>query len=173
MNEENIRKENLKRLMLLRKYHKQIEDDYDLGSPAIIMISLNPEGAIITDSHDFNFTGQSGALVPLENVGKVIAETIMLKMECPSCEFSDWLHSQSLPALEKICNAENEDFYLDVELKKFWAIARVICNNLKLGKTNNSYLISWDNDSGSTAYWEFKAEENIKDFLESAYVELD
>jgi hypothetical protein len=173
MNEENTCKENLKNLMLLRKYHKQIEDDYDLGSPAIITISLNPEGAIITDSHGFNFGGQSGVLVPLEDVGKAIAETIMLKMECPSCEFGDWLHSQSLPALTKVLDAESGDFYLDVELKKFWAIARIICNNLKLGKTDSSYLISWDNDSDSTTYWEFKTEESIKDFLKSACIELD
>ena len=108
-----------------RKLHKKIFDNFDLGSPKMLFLTISKDAGMLFNTKDLSYKK-----VKAETLGKEIAETILLSLECSNVEFGDWINKQSLPNLKVIEKLDSEDFYLDVELKKFWIMARIICNKI-------------------------------------------
>ena len=148
-----------------KKYHDYIFKSFDLASPSTMSLTICKEGAFITSSDVKKF----GKFCSIKNIGKELAETILLNMEVYSCEFGDWIHDQDLPEASKIKMLKKDDFELDVELLKVWTAARVVANKLLRGVCEHrGYLIEYI-DSGEILICGFDTEKEFKEKVEELW----
>lgn len=144
------------------KKHNLIYDNFDLGSPFTLLITIQGDRAIITNSNEDVWATN----ISKENIGVAIAETMMLKgLSANGVEYGSFTANKSLPTLDSILKMKEEDFYFDTNYLKIWTLLRVICNS-DFG--NKIVEVSFDTDSDYLYYEIFTEEEYKKDYEETA-----
>jgi hypothetical protein len=128
----------------IQKEHKELEEEFDLGSPKILRVDILDNIAVVTNSNEFIW----GETCKVQDLGKKVAFSILIELEASSCEFGSWLNKPYYPQYEEILKYNEEDFELNTELCKFWTIARVISNMKR--EPGKAYMVMYDSDTRMT-----------------------
>lgn len=116
----------------IKKIHELVCDNFDLGSSFTLIITIQGDKAVITNSND----GMWGEEHYTKDIGKIIAETIMLRgLSASGVNYGSFTSNKSLPQFDQILQFTDEDFEFDTEMAKIWTLARVICNSKRDNKT--------------------------------------
>lgn len=134
----------MKALQDIQKEHKELEEEFGLGSPKILRIDILDNIAVVTNSNECIW----GETCKVPDLGEKIAFSILMELSASGCEFGSWLNKPYYPQYEEILKYKEEDFELDVELCKFWIIARVISNMKR--EQGKVYTVMYDSDSRMT-----------------------
>lgn len=151
---------SIKGIELILKKHKIIYDNFDLGTPFTMVITIQNDTAVITNSNQ----GVWSDIKSIGEIGKTIAETIFLKgLLVSNLEWGSFTRNQSLLQVDKILKLTDDDIYFEVEYIKLWTIARTI-SNIKREK-DKIYEITYFDEYGSTEYSE-KSETEYQEEIE-------
>lgn len=145
----------------IKKFHKWIFDNFDLGSCLTISISILENTVILTNSNERKW----GIKCSIYDIPKHIAETILLHLQSNTISYGSWATQPNLPKqCETILDYKEEDFYLNLELEKLWTITRVICNIDR--EKNVLYQIDYSAESDITCFKKYSSKEQIEKYLE-------
>lgn len=151
----------MKGLEFILKKHKIIYDNFDLGTPFTMVVTIQNDKAVITNSNQAIWSD----IKSIEEIGETIAETIFLKgLLVNNLEWGSFARNQSLLQVDNILKLTDDDIYFEIEYIKFWTIARTI-SNIKREK-DKIYEISYYDDYGTTEYREMSETEYQKEVEE-------
>jgi hypothetical protein len=128
----------------IQREHKELEEEFDLGSPKILRVDILDDIAVVTNSNECIW----GETCKVQDLGKKVAFSILIELEASSCDFGSWLSKPYYPQYEEILKYKEEDFELNTELCKFWIISRVISNMKR--EPGKAYMVMYDSDSRMT-----------------------
>ncbi len=150
---------------LIKKHHDYLYNSFDLGSSLEIVITIQDDKAIITNSGARIW----GEQFDITEIGKAIAETILLNGLNDSIQWGDWLHNADLKPVNQVLEMNEDNFELDLEFVKLWSLTRTVSNMKR--EANKIYEISYFAECGEIYYQEMTIEQ-YKDQLDN-WGELD
>ena len=147
-------------LLEIVKKHDLICDNFDLGSPFILIVTIQGDRAMITNSNEKVWASN----ITKENVGCAVAETIMLKgLETSQITWGGFLQKQELITFDKVLKLDENDFDFDTDFLKLWTLLRVACNIDLKGKI---FELSFDSESNNLDYKVYSEEEYKESYKE-------
>lgn len=151
---------------LINKHHNYLFNSFDLSSSLEIVITIQNDIAIITNSNKRIW----GEKYDIKEIGEVIAETILLKGLNDNIQWGDWLHNAELKPINNLLDMTENDFDFDLVFIKLWSLARTVANMTR--EKDKIYEISYFEEWGEDIYYQEMTIEEYKAQLEN-WGELD